>query len=234
MAGYRQGNPDRAKAAAAALVVHVAIGAAFLTGLVTNVSQRPSEVLQTFDVTEPPPPPIIFPVEEEPAPKGDPGEAGKKAEATPIVVPPPKVEVPARSPVAAAPVAGLGAAPSAGAATAGAGTGAGGSGTGLGGGGRGGSGIGSEARLLSGNRSRLSRHLLRQFAVDHGYAHLFLTISPTGRVTNCSVQQGTGSPQVDQQMCAIMLNQSRWTPARDRQGRPIAVQVRYTSTWRKN
>lgn len=233
MAGYRQSKPDRAKAAAAALLVHVAIGAAFLTGLVTNVSRQSSEALQTFDVTEPPPP-IVVPIEEEPAPKGDPGEAGKKAEPTPIVVPPPRIEVPARSPVAAAPVPGQGAAPSAGAATAGTGTGAGGTGSGLGGGGSGGSGIGSQARLLSGNRARLSGRLLRQFSVDRGYAHLQLNISATGRVTNCSILQGTGSPQVDQELCSIMVNRSRWSPARDRQGRPIAVQVRYTSTWSKN
>jgi hypothetical protein len=121
MAGYRHSNPDRAKAAVAALIVHVAIGAAFLTGLVINVSQHPSEVIQTFDVTEPPPPPVVE--IEESAPKGDPGEAGKKADPTPIVAPEPRIEVPTKPPVAAAPVPGQGAAPSAGAAQAGAGTG---------------------------------------------------------------------------------------------------------------
>src|SRR5688500_11536176 len=119
MAGYRQSNRDRAQAAAAALLVHVLIGAAFLTGLATDVSRVPTDAIQTFDVTEPPPPPIVEVPVEESAPKGDPGEAGKKAEPTPIVVPPPKIDLPAPSPVAAAPVAGQGAAPSAGAAAAG-------------------------------------------------------------------------------------------------------------------
>ena len=99
MAGYRQSNPDRAKAAAATLLVHVAIGAAFLTGLVTQVSRHPSDVLATFDF-EPPPPPVVEVKPEESAPKGDPGEAGKKAEPTPVVVPKPKIDVPAKPPVA--------------------------------------------------------------------------------------------------------------------------------------
>jgi hypothetical protein len=55
MAGYRQSKPDKAKAAAAALVVHLVIGAAFLTGLVTHVERKPSEVLQTIDIALPPP-----------------------------------------------------------------------------------------------------------------------------------------------------------------------------------
>ena len=230
MAGYRQSNPDRAKAALAAVLVHAAIGAAFLTGLVVDVSERPSDVLQTFDVTLPPPPPLVV-EEAESAPKGDPGEAGKKAEPTPIVAPKPKIVLPAKPPVAAAPVAGQGAAPSAGAANAGTGTGAGGSGTGLGGGGSG--GAVSDARLLGGNRGRISRHLLRPFAEDRGYAHLLLTIARTGRVTGCSVLQGTGSAPVDQAICGVM-SRSRWAPARDKQGQPITVQVRYTATWSKD
>ena len=233
MAGYRQSNPDRAKAAVAALIVHVAIGAAFLTGLVTNVPQRPSEAIQTFDVTEPPPPPVVE--IEESAPKGDPGEAGKKADPTPVVAPEPRIEVPAKPPIAAAPVAGQGSAPSAGAAQAGTGTGAGGSGSGLGGGGSGGSGsgIGSEARLLGGNRGRLPHRLLRQFAEDRGYAHLWLTVTEQGRVTNCRIIRGTGSLAVDEAICDVM-RKSRWAPARNKQGQPISVQVRYTATWSKN
>ena len=76
MAGYRQTNPDRAKAALAAVIVHAAIGAAFLTGLVVNVSKRPSDVLRTFDITLPPPPPPLVEQKESRA-KGDPGEAGR-------------------------------------------------------------------------------------------------------------------------------------------------------------
>ena len=56
----------------------------------------------------------------------------------------------------------------------------------------------------------------------------------SGRVTDCRIIQGTGAADVDQALCSLMIRQSRWTPARDRQGRPITVQVRYTATWNKD
>jgi hypothetical protein len=31
-----------------------------------------------------------------------------------------------------------------------------------------------------------------------------------------------------------MIRQSRWSPARDRQGRPITVKVRYVAVWSKD
>src|SRR3954454_9585656 len=102
MAGYRQSNPDRAKAAAAGVAVHIAIGAAFLAGLVTNVAKRPQDVMRTFDVDLPPPPPPIIEEKLSPA-KGDPGEAGKKANPTPVVAPKPQIPVLSKSPVVAAP-----------------------------------------------------------------------------------------------------------------------------------
>lgn len=237
MVGYRQNSrADRAKGAAGALAVHVALGAAFLAGLATDIGRRQADSLKTFDVNDPPPPPVVEqPPEDSAAPKGDPAEAGKKAEPTPIVVPPPRMEVPAKSPVAVAPTAGTGAAPTAGAAAAGTGTGAGGSGLGRGGSGSGdGVGVSSGPRLLGGNRSKLPAHLLRQFASDHGFAHMRLTIADTGRVTNCRIFHSTGNPAVDQALCAVMINRSRWAPGRDLRGTPITLDVPYTATWSKD
>jgi hypothetical protein len=45
--------------------------------------------------------------------------------------------------------------------------------------------------------------------------------------------QSTGDNQVDHTLCNLMIRRSRWAPARDRQGHPITVQLRYTATWRK-
>ena len=231
MAGYRQTNPDRAKAAAATLAVHIAIGAALLTGLVTQAVRHPSDVLQTFDVV-PPPPPIVEVATKEAA-KGNPGEAGKKAEPTPVVVPKPKIEVPVKPTVAAAPIAGRGAAPSAGAAQAGSGTGAGGSGTGLGGGGSGGGGAGrTPATLISG---RLSRGDARQFAASGlpaGQADLDLIVSPEGRVQNCQILRSSGVVEVDRSLCAIAGQRFRFRPAREADGTPIRYRVNYHATWR--
>ena len=233
MAGYRQNNPDRAKAALAALLVHVAIGAAFLTGLVVNVSDRPSEVLETFDVSLPPPPPPV--VEQESAAKGDPGEAGKKAEPTPIVAPKPQIEIPAKPPVAAAPVPGQGAAPSAGAATAGSGTGAGGSGTGLGGGGTGGTGAGfTPARRISKIPDREYRRFVTTSGMRRGSVAITVKVNTDGRPSDCRVTRSSGNRQADSLMCQLTLQFVRFRPARDPQGRLVAQDMTWMPDWAPN
>lgn len=217
------------------VAVHVALGALLLARpgtLVRNATDDPTVLIDI--APEPPPPP----------PEADPGkareeegEAGKKAEPTPIVRPQPRIKIPAPTPVVAAPVPGTGASASAGASTAGSGPGAGGSGTGRGGGATGGGGggqLGSNARLLGGNRSYLPAHLLWQFPTDSGFADLGLTVTEFGRVRDCGVIISSGSPDVDHELCQVMIRQSRWAPARDTQGHPVTVKLRYTATWRKN
>ena len=237
MSSYRAdpSRPDKAKAIAGVAAVYAMIvGAMLLMPRDSSVragDNEPTVLIDVKEVPEPEPPPPEEPGRAE----EDEGTAGKKAEPTPIVAPKPRIEVPAKPPVAAAPIAGTASATTAGAATAGTGTGAGGSGTGRGGGGSGGGGgIGTEARLLGGNSSRLPSYLLRGFAANRGFGHLWLTISESGRATDCSVMQTTGDGQVDQALCNLMIRQSRWAPARDRQGNPIIVKLRYTATWSKN
>ena len=226
-------RPDRAKAIVAVLAVHAALGALLLARPGTLVQRMSDQPTVLIDIAPEPPPP---PPETDPGKaREEEGAAGKKAEPTPIVRPEPRIDIPAPTPVAAAPVAGTGASPNAGASTAGSGPGAGGSGTGRGGGGAGGGGgLGSEARLLGGNRAKLPRQMLYQFAADRGFAHLWLTVADSGRVTDCSVMQSSGSGDVDQALCGLMIRQSRWSPARDKQGQPVTVRLRYTATWSKD
>lgn len=229
---YRASGRDRAKAALAAVLVNGTLGLAFLTGLALRHEERQNDPpLETFDVTVPPPP-EAEPEPERDSPEPEPeGAAGKKAEATPVVAPP--SPIPRPQPAAEKPA--QGSASTSGAASAGTGPGAGGSGSGSGGGGSGsGGGIGSEARLLGGNRARLPSALLRTIPQERGYAHLLLTVGPAGRVTGCDVLTSSGFGAIDQSLCAVMVQRSRWQPARDRAGQPIAVQVRYTATWSKN
>ena len=226
-------RPDRAKAIAAVIAVHAGLGALLLARPGALVQTAPDDPTVLIDIVPEPPPP---PPEADPGrAREEEGEAGKKAEPTPIVRPKPRIEIPAPTPVAAAPVAGTGVSPNAGASTAGSGPGAGGSGSGRGGGGTGGGrAIGADARLLGGNRARLPAYLLYQFAADQGRALLWLTVAENGRVTDCSVSQTTGSPDVDQALCEVMVRNSRWAPARDTQGRPLTVRLRYTAVWTKN
>ena len=238
MPSYRDSptRADRAKAIVAVVGVHVGLGALILSGQspLPEVAESVRTVL--IDITEPAPPPPTPPPPDPGRARDEEGAAGKKAEPTPVVAPEPKIEVPAKPPIPAAPVAGTGSSATAGAASAGSGPGAGGSGSGRGGGGSGGGGggIGTEARLLGGHRARLPSRLLRQFAADRGTAHLWLTLAETGRVTECSVLQSSGSRQVDEALCGLMIRQSRWEAARDTQGRPIPVKLRYTAIWSKD
>lgn len=220
---------DRARSVAATAAIHLAIGAALLTGLALKADRKAEHGIKTFDVPPSPPPPSIVAERPRPAPDEQSAPAGRKAEPSPVVAP--TARLPTPQPLPAAPVAGTGSSPGAGAAASGEGTGAGGKGDGRGGGRV--RTIGTEARLLSGNRARLPRQLLRALASDRGYAHLLLTIGESGRVTGCSVIQGTGVGMVDDALCQVMLDQSRWSPAFDTFGRPISVQLRYTSTWSK-
>jgi protein TonB len=230
----RPSPADRFKAVGGVTLVYAVMAAALL--LVRNDrASKTAEIAPPvlIDIQEPPPPPP--PQIDVGKAKEKEGAAGKKAEPTPVVAPQPKIVVPAKPPIVAAPVAGTGISSNAGAATAGTGPGAGGAGTGRGGGGTGGGGgLGSDARLLGGNSARLPSRLLRQFAADRGYAYLGLTIADTGRVTDCSVLQGTGNVQLDQALCEMMVRKSRWAAARDALGRPTTVKIRYTATWYKN
>ena len=237
MSTYRAdpSRPDRAKAIAGVAVVYaVLVGAALLvpSDSPLRVENDPTVLIDVKEIPEPQPPPVEDPGKA----KEEEGAAGKKAEPTPVVAPKPAIEVPAKPPIVAAPIAGAGSATTAGAATTGTGPGAGGSGSGRGGGGSGGGGggIGSDAKLLGGNSAKLPARILRGFAADRGYGYLLLTISEEGRVSDCSVMQTTGSGDVDQALCNLMIGRSRWSPARDTQGRPISVKLRYTATWSKN
>lgn len=238
MSSYRAdpSRPDKAKAITAVAAVYaVIIGAVMLMPADSPLrlgQDQPTVLIDVKELPKPQPPPDQQPGKAE----LEEGAAGKKAEPTPVVAPKPVIEVPATPPVSAAPIAGSGSATTAGASTSGTGPGAGGSGAGRGGGGSGGGGgaIATEARLLGGNSARLPSRLLRQFASDRGYGHLLLTVADSGRVTDCDVLLTTGAAEVDQALCSLMIRQSRWAAARDKQGNPITVKVRYTATWTRN
>ena len=223
---------ERTRAAAAAIAVNLFLGIAFVTGLALREDRKAADSLQTFDVSVPPPPPIVKPPRREEAKLKPEGEAGRKAEASPILATPSPIERP--PPVVAALVPAEGTAPSGGSADRGSGSGSGGSGAGSGGGGSAGGGIGREARLLGGNRSRLPSSLLRTIPAERGFAHLLLTVGPTGRVGGCEILTSSGYPVIDQALCGVMVRNSRWDPALDRAGRPITVKLRYTALWSKD
>jgi protein TonB len=238
MARYRDPptRAERAKAIAAVAIVHLALGALALTGSISRRQAEEMPATQVFDVALPPVPPPPPPPPAPRAAEREAGREGKAATASPVVAPTPKIELPAATPLPAAPVAGSGSAPSAGAGAAGSGPGAGGVGSGPGGGGGGGagSGIGADAPVLAGGLSRRDYRRLRGFAAPSGSAVLGLLVGPDGRVAQCTVRQSSGVGALDATLCALLQPRMRWSPARDRAGRPLTVGIIYTAVWSRD
>ena len=225
-------RPDKAKAIAAVVAVHVGLAVMILSGLNVRMVGQVVERLKTFDIREPPPPPPK-PPPQRPAPKSEQakqpaGEPAKKAEATPIVAPTPKLPLP--SPVPAAKIAGIGSAPSSGAGTAGTGTGAGGTGNGPGGGGYGDYSRFTPARRISRIPDREYRRLAAT-GIQSGSVGVTIRVNPDGRVSNCRVARSSGDGSIDALMCQLTVNYVRFSPARDPSGRPVAQDVTFFPNW---
>lgn len=220
---------SRAKAIAAVIAVHAALGAAILTGLNVDMAERVIDRLQTIDIRLPPPPPPEPPpppAREEKKVQLEEGAAGKKAEPTPVVAPRPRI--PVQSPIPAAPVAGTGSAPTAGAADYGTGTGAGGSGTGRGGGGD--FSRFTPARRISKIPDREYRRLSAT-GIRSGSVGVTIKVNTDGSASNCRVARTSGDPSIDALMCQLTVRYVRFRPALDDRGRPVAQDVTFYPNW---
>ena len=226
---YQIDRADRAKAAGAAVIIHLLLGAAFLTGLALQPRLRSDDSLKTFDVrAPPPPPPLVTEATSRPA-KIQPAPAGKKAEASPIVAPPARLATP--QPIAAAPAAGTGSSSSPGAAASGTGTGAGGTGDGAAGGGHGAGRTG--ARLVSGSLGPRDYRQIAAMGSPRGDAELLLLVNPAGRVERCRALRSSGDPSVDNILCQTLMDRARFSPAREANGLPLYQDVRYFPRWHR-
>lgn len=233
MTSYRgtADRPERAKAIAAVIVVHVALGAAILSGLNVRMVSRAVEELKVFDIREPPPPPPKRPplvLNKPRAIKKPQGAPAKKAEAMPIVAPEPKL--PAPSPLPAAKVAGSGSATTSGAGRSGTGTGAGGSGTGPGGGGDF-SGYTPARRITKIPDSEYRR--LSATGMRSGRVGVTVLVNPNGSTSNCRVARSSGDRSVDSLMCELTLRYIRFEPARDPSGRAVSQDITFYPNWWK-
>jgi protein TonB len=225
-------RPDKAKAITAVVAVHVGLAVLILSGLNVRMVGQVVEQLKTFDVREPPPP-ARKPPPQRPAPRPEQaklpaGEPAKKAEATPIVAPTPKLPLP--SPVPAAKIAGVGTAPTSGAGTAGSGTGAGGSGNGPGGGGAGDFSGYVPARLVR-NLTRGDYRSITGGIMPAGSADVAIVVSARGVVSGCRLIRSSGNATVDARLCPLVQQQLVFRPALDASGRPIDFRTNFHATW---
>ena len=221
-------RPDKAKAIAAVVAVHLALAAVILTGLNVRMVSQAVERLKTFDIVEPPPPPPN-PPPPRPKPQQAKREAGapaRKAEPTPVVAPQPRI--PAPSPIPAAKIAGTGSAATSGAGTAGTGTGAGGAGNGPGGGGSGGF---TPARKITKIPNQEYRRLVSVSGMDRGTVGVTIRVTPDGVASNCRVVRSSGNATADSLMCQLTERYVRFRPARDPNGRAVAQDITWYPNW---
>jgi protein TonB len=241
---------ERLGSAAGVGLLHALLAYLLLTGLGFRPADAIPDALKIFHVAEEPPPPPAIPAKPDIEPKtrkakpkdaeGAASPANLRNTPTQIVAPPPEIRLPVPPPIPAAPVAGQGTAEAAGAAAVpGPGTGSGGIGTGLGsglfgngtGGGGGGGGRGTRARQISGSidASDYPDGLYR--ARVGGTVHIRFTVAPTGRVSDCSVTRSSGSRELDNVTCRLIVRRFRYRPARNAEGNPIASSVIGEHEW---
>ena len=232
MSSYRgsAAGPDKAKAIAAVVAVHVALAFVILSGLNVSMVRHAVDQLKIIAINNPPPPspvqPPPKPVPKPEAAKKAEGAAAKKAEPSPVVAPEPRIPEP--SPLPAAKVAGTGSSTTSGAAQSGTGTGAGGSGSGPGGG-------GDFSRYTPARRiTRIPNSEYRGLSatgIASGSVGVTVKVNADGSVSNCRVARSSGDRSVDSLMCQLTLRYIRFEPARDDRGRPVAQDVTFYPNW---
>ncbi len=231
-------NRDKGGAMAAVIAIHAGIAFALLqmSGQVDlGDAQNPLRVFDLSEIKPPPPPPPPPQQAERAKPKDEEGgsPANIKSEATPVVAPKPRIELPVTPPIAVTETPRQGAAPTQGAAAVrGPGTGAGGTGTGTGSGSGagagGGGGIAERARLLTPSlRSRDFPRAFRRLLASGRSPFVMFTVLPNGRVSNCKIYQSSGDPTLDDVTCALVTSRFVYRPAYNRRGEPVESQMAY-------
>lgn len=240
---YQPKASRRDKLVTLALVILVHVGLAFaLVNLSGPVRQAlPQDVVEIFDVTEPPPPapPVVEKLPEQAKPKEKEGAASDKnikSQATEVAAPKPRIPLPVPQPMPAAPTPNTGSDSSQGASNvagagtgaggSGTGTGSGGSGTGTGGGGTGGSGV----KLIRGITNRDYPREIQKAWPKGGRIFVRVRVQPNGSISQCDVMRGFGDALADQWTCSLVLQRAQFRPATDASGRPIAAWFGYVQS----
>ena len=64
-----------------------------------------------------------------------------------------------------------------------------------------------------------------------GRVEALLTISETGAVASCVIARSSGHKLLDETTCRLVLARYRFDPARNREGKPIAVRAVLPVVW---
>lgn len=224
--------------------IHLALAFA-LVNLSQPIRERlPEEVVEIFDVTQPPPPPeeVVevkqIPAPQEDAPKEEEGAASAeniRSRATPVVAPKPPIALPIPPPMPVTQTPNTGSdrtqgasdrpGPGTGAGGVGTGTGSGGSGSGTGGGGSG--GVAIRPAVIRGITSRDYPQEVARYWPRGGAVFIAVRVLPNGRATDCKINRSIGVPAIDQWTCKLVEERASFRPARDASGRPVAAWFGY-------
>lgn len=227
---------DRAAAILMVVAIHVALAFALINMSPPLREQLPEEVVEIFDVTEPPEPPVVveqLPEPEQAKPEREEGAASAKnieSKATPVVAPKPPIQLPIPQPIPVTKTPNTGSestqgasnvvGPGTGAGGVGTGTGSGGSGSGAGGGGTG--GIATRPAVLRGITNRDYPAEVARYWPRGGAVFIAVRVLPNGRATDCKINRSIGVPAIDQWTCKLVEERAVFRPATDANGRPVA------------
>lgn len=239
----RPSTRDRIATFSAVVLIHVTLAAVLINISPEAREQLPQEVVEIFDVTEPPPPEeetVIEPIPaaREDAPKEEEGAASPeniRSQATPVVAPRPPIALPIPPPIPVTQTPGTGSertqgasdrpGPGTGAGGVGTGTGSGGSGSGTGGGGAG--GIATRPVVVRGITNRDYPNEVSRYWPRGGAVFIAVRVLPNGRATDCKINRSIGIPAIDQWTCRLVEERAVFRPARDSSGRPVAAWFGY-------
>jgi protein TonB len=210
---YADQTMSTRKAVSIGLVVllHAALGYAFITGLAYNVIKKAAQDLKVVDVQDTPPPP-----EQKPPPP--PPE--QKFEPPPIVAPPPVVQtqtiappivsVPTPPPVVITPSAPPAPPPPP-------------------------APVQSKAAGAKGDPAQWVTSddyppgALRE--EREGVTKVTWQINEAGRIENCQVVSSSGSPDLDETACRVLTRRGRYSPALDQSGKPMRTSQSRSIRW---
>ena len=237
-------NRDRAVTFMMVALIHATL--AFVLINISPEARRrlPEEVVDLLSVIEPPPPPVVElqPEQEQSAAKREEGAASARnieSQATPVVDPQPRIQLPVPEPLPASRTPNTGSestqgsstvvGPGTGAGGVGTGTGSGGSGSGSGGGGAG--GIPARPPVLvtpTLSRRDYPAEVVRFWPRSpNAFTAVAVRVQLDGRGTNCKINRSSGVPAIDQWTCRLVETRLRFRPATDRSGRPVVAWYGY-------
>jgi protein TonB len=197
-------------AIAIVVMLHAALGYAFITGLAYNVVKKAVQDLKTFDVEDQPPPPEAPPppppkqVEVQPPPVVTPPPLVQ----TPQVMQPPLVQTPAPPPPMLAPPTPAPPPPKPSIATPG------------------------KAKGNPGDWVTSEDYPASEMRAEHqGVTGFRLDVGPDGKATNCTVTASSGFPALDDTACRMLIRRGRFSPAKDASGTPMPFSYSNRVRW---